>query len=83
MARILVVDDEQHMVQLLDRFFTRRKDYEVVTAGDGSEALTRIEEAPFDVVITDIRMEPMDGLELLKRVKALHPATEVIVMTVE
>lgn len=81
MARILVVDDEQHMVQLLDRFFTRRKNYEVVTAGDGSEALARIEEGPFDVVITDIRMEPMDGLELLKRVKALRPATEVIVMT--
>jgi len=77
---ILVVDDEQMMCTLLTKIL-RREGYQVETATGGDEALTKLEEGSFNLVISDMKMPGMDGFELLKRVKQLYPNTGVIIMT--
>ena len=79
--KILVADDEKlKRVTLAQNLATQG--HEVVTAADGAEALRRIESTAFDVVITDLRMPKVDGMDLLKRVREnTAMATKVIVMT--
>ncbi len=78
-ARILVVDDEDIIREMLQETVSFAG-YNCVIAGDGREALDRIARDPIDVVITDIKMPGMDGIELLQRVKEAYD-TDVIVMT--
>ncbi len=80
MARVLVVDDEPGMRDFLE-IMLQDEGYEALTAGDARDALARIDEEPFDVVITDLRMPGVDGLELLRRIRERSPHTQVIVMT--
>jgi len=79
--RILVADDEKiKRVTLADDLATQG--HEVVAVGDGEEALRQLQESPFDVVVTDLKMPRVDGLELLKRIKQGPLAElEVIMMT--
>jgi two-component system, NtrC family, response regulator PilR len=79
--RILVVDDEKiKRITLADDLATQGHD--VVTAGDGDEALDKLSRGRFDVVVTDLKMPKLDGLELLKRIKQGPLADmEVIMMT--
>jgi two-component system response regulator PilR (NtrC family) len=79
--KILVVDDEKiKRVTLADDLATQG--HEVVTAGDGQEALGQLESGRFDVVVTDLRMPRCDGIELLKQIKQGPLAEmEVIMMT--
>jgi DNA-binding NtrC family response regulator len=79
-GRILVVDDEQSMCQYLSILLTK-EGHEVVTANSGADALRLLDQAPVDVVITDVRMPGMDGIQLLKGVRALDPELPVIMMT--
>ena len=78
--RILVLDDEPIVCKRLKPFF-QKSGYEVETFNQPTEALARFEEKPFDVVITDLKMPGLDGIQLLEKVKALHPDTEVVVIT--
>ena len=80
LGRILVVDDEESMCQYLSILLSK-EGYEVQTANSGAEALRAIETAPVDLVMTDIQMPGMDGIQLLKGVRAVDPATPVIIMT--
>ena len=66
--RILVVDDEEGIRQTLS-FVLEDEGYEIVTASNGSEALTNLSADSFDVVITDLRMPAPDGMEILRKVK--------------
>ena len=66
--RILVVDDETEIRDMLSRHF-RYLGYDVDTAGDGEEALKKMREAKFDIVISDIMMPGIDGWETLTRLK--------------
>jgi DNA-binding NtrC family response regulator len=78
--RILVVDDEKiKRVTLADDLMAQGHD--VVAAADGAEALKRLEQERFDVVVTDLKMPGIDGLELLRRIKGPSPDVEVILMT--
>jgi two-component system, NtrC family, response regulator PilR len=77
---ILVVDDEQSLREMLEILLSR-EGFTVATAASGPEALELFRKNLFRVVLTDIRMRPMDGLSLLKEIKALHPQTEVIMMS--
>lgn len=67
--KILAVDDERHIVRLI-QVNLERAGYEVVTAYDGREALTKISEERPDLVILDVMMPYMDGLETLKQIRA-------------
>ncbi len=78
--RILVVDDEESMRDVVSRIINQIG-YEVVTAPNGREALEILRNTPSTVVITDIKMPEMDGLELIKSIRAEFPDKHIICMT--
>ncbi len=80
MTSILVVDDERSMRDFL-KILLVKEGYEVATAAGGRQALEQIAEHNFDLVITDIRMEEMDGLHLLGAIKEQHPSLPVVLIT--
>jgi len=79
-VKILVVDDERVAVRNLEHVL-KKEGYDVVGTESGSNALKLLEEHPFDVVLTDLRMEKVDGLQILKRCRELYPDTEVVMIT--
>src|SRR5437870_8427891 len=78
--KILVVDDEQSMTQFLG-IVLRKEGYDVTTVNNGREALERVKSDSFDVVITDIKMPGMDGIQVLNGVKKHDPSLPVVIMT--
>src|SRR4051812_31151421 len=81
MARILVVDDQEMMRDSLATTLVR-EGHEVIAAGDGAAAITRLSSGTrFDLLITDLKMPKMTGLELLTEVKKLRPELPVVLMT--
>ncbi len=78
-VRVLVVDDKENMLKLFQKILA--DGYEVTIAADGARALALVAGAPFDVVVTDIRMPGAGGFEVLRAVKACSPSTEVVMMT--
>jgi CheY-like chemotaxis protein len=78
--KVLVVDDDPVVGKSFNRVLSD-KGYVVITAGNAQEALTKLQEAKYDVVFTDIKMPGMDGIELAERVKASHPWTPVVIVT--
>ncbi len=80
MARILVVDDDKGIQDVLEIMLTRAG-YQVATADDGASALEVIRKKKFDLVITDLKMPRMDGIDLLKGIKETVPGTAVILLT--
>jgi DNA-binding NtrC family response regulator len=79
-ASILVVDDEPAIQDILT-WALSAEGYRVATAGNGEEALSRVEQEEFDIIVTDIVMPGLDGLEVLERSRILNPRAAVIVMT--
>ena len=79
-VKILVVDDEKSMREFLE-IMLEKDGYEVSCAENGEEALEVIRKKRFDLVITDIRMQPIDGLEVLRQSKAISPNTAVIIIS--
>ncbi len=80
LARLLVVDDDAGVRYTLREILESER-LEVVEAADGAAALARYEEAPCPLVITDLRMPGVDGMELLRRLAARAPAPRVVVIT--
>jgi DNA-binding NtrC family response regulator len=78
-GRILLVDDEEIVLRSCQRILGGA--YDVDTARDGLEALGKVNERPYDVLILDIKMPKMDGIEVLRRVKEARPDIEVIMVT--
>jgi len=79
-TRILVVDDEEKICQRCVKILSKTG-YSVEYALDGYEALRRVQEKAFDVIVTDLKMSSMGGLEVLRRVRTLYPGIVVIVIT--
>jgi CheY-like chemotaxis protein len=80
--RILIADDDPRVLLILRAILERmRGGYLVVAAGSGTEALEKIEDRPFDLVITDVRMPGVDGIELVEAIRALNRNTAVIWIT--
>jgi len=77
---ILILDDEPIVSKRLKPSL-EKKGYEVEAFTRGEDALARIGERAFDIVITDLKMEGVDGMQFLTEVKQRHPDTEVIVIT--
>ena len=78
--KVLVVDDEPEYRDVL-KLILQEKGYVVALAGGGAEALAILGEAPFQLVISDLSMEGMNGIQLLEEVKRQHPQTNVIILT--
>lgn len=80
MANILIVDDEQSYRQLLSLVF-EGDGHKIRTAMNGRQAIGLLEEAPADVIISDVKMPDMDGIEMLRAVRETQPDLGVILMT--
>jgi len=80
MARILLVDDEPSILSVLCTVL-RSEDYDVVSAADGQQAIERLKNETFDLLISDIRMTPVNGMDILKVVHQEHPDIAVIMLT--
>ncbi|MBI5203968.1 MAG: endopeptidase La [Nitrospirae bacterium] len=78
--RILVVDDEEVARKNLAHVLSK-ENYTVSTAANGMEALKKMAQSEFDVILTDFKMEKIDGMEILERTKTKFPETEVIMIT--
>lgn len=79
-ANILIVDDEE-VVRLSHLRSLESADCNALAAEDGAEAITVMEQHPFDVVLLDLRMPGLDGMDVLKTIKQRWPDSEVIVIT--
>ena len=80
MSKVLLVDDEPRILLLLQSLLKTNK-YEVETARDGNAALDIVRAGGIDIMITDLRMTPMDGMTLFQEVHKLRPSMPVILLT--
>ena len=80
-ANVLIVDDEE-VVRLSHLRSLQSADCNARTAGDGTEAINVMEQHPFDVVLLDLRMPGLDGMDVLKTIKQRWPDSEVVVSQV-
>ena len=80
MEKILVVDDEQSLREVLS-IMLKRAGYAVTSVSDGEEAIEQVQKEIFDLVITDLRMPKVDGMEVLRAVKSASPETVVLIIT--
>ena len=79
-SRVLVVDDDRSAVESLRQIFDR-EGFDPLCAASGEEAMEILRAEDVSVVLADLRMPGMDGMDLLRAVKALRPDTEVVIMT--
>jgi len=79
--RILAVDDELHMLKLLERIITEKTPYEILTTNNSLEVPGLLEQGGFDLIITDLKMPGLDGIDILRRIKEKERPEEVIIIT--
>lgn len=78
--RILIVDDEENVLVLFKRVLAK-EGYQVECASSAYEALNRLENNSFNLVLTDLKMDGMDGIDLVRKSKAVNPALPFIMIT--
>lgn len=79
-GKILVIDDED-IIRISCLRVLAPEDYEVKTAGNGPDGLKMLEEEKFDLVLVDLKIPGMDGIEVQKEIKKRWPETKVLIMT--
>ncbi len=79
-VRLLLVDDEVGYLEVLSKRLTHRG-FKVTTARSGEEAIRALRNWDFDLAVVDLKMEDMDGIEVLKVLKRMDPALHVIILT--
>jgi len=79
-ARLLIVDDEEQFAEALSARLSMRN-YEVMTSLTGEDAIEKIKNYNFDVVILDVRLPGIEGTEVMREIKNLKPLTEIIMLT--
>lgn len=80
-ARILVADDQETIISLIERTVRENFRCHITSVGTGDDAIEALENAPFDIFLTDMRMPGLHGIELVKQVAKTAPDTHVLVMT--
>ena len=80
MLKVLLIDDEESIRKLVGLYLSS-KGYEVITAADGQEGIDLFRRETPSIVLTDIKMPGMDGIEVLRKIKEISPEAEVIVIT--
>ncbi|MBW2569108.1 MAG: response regulator [Deltaproteobacteria bacterium] len=78
--KVLLVDDEEIMIKYLSRLLIKRG-FDITTAMNGNEALEKIKKQDFIVVLLDVLMPGLDGIDTLREIKKIRPLTEVIMLT--
>jgi DNA-binding NtrC family response regulator len=78
--KVLLVDDEEEFVETLAERM-RSRGMEVATSNSGGDALELVEAEPYDVVVLDLQMPGMDGIEVLQRIKQRQPEIQVVLLT--
>lgn len=78
--KILVVDDEKIALKNLSHLL-KKEGYTVITADNGTDALDMLETSFFDIVLTDLRMGKVDGMDVLHKTKSMWPDTKVVIFT--
>ena len=78
--RILMIDDDPHMHRIVG-IYLKNKPYELVNVHSARMALHKLDERPFDLILSDIQMPGMDGIELIKMIKAKYPDLPIIVLS--
>jgi DNA-binding response OmpR family regulator len=78
--RVLIVDDEAELVSALEERLNLRG-FQASGVTTGAEALSLVGEAPFDVVVLDLKMPGLDGLEVIRRIKAERPGLQIVLLT--
>ena len=80
--RVLIVDDEEDITWTLTKKLSKDSDkFDVTAVNSSKEAMEVLDQLPVDIVVTDVRMPEISGLELLRRIKGRYPSTKVIIMT--
>jgi CheY-like chemotaxis protein len=80
--KVLIADDEEILTWIMSKTLSKdRKRYEILVANDGNKAIEIMKSTPVDLVITDIRMPGISGLDLLEHIRENYPETKVIIMT--
>jgi len=79
--RVAVIDDEPIACREIKKGLARQTDFEIETFLDGESALERMETAPFDLVLCDLRLPGLDGMAVLKTIKKRSPQTQIIIIT--
>ena len=79
-AKILIVEDELIARENLDHVL-KKEGYDTVAVDSGVRAFSELEKGEFDLVLTDLRMQQVDGMQVLERTRELYPDTEVVVIT--
>ena len=80
-GRILIVDDEKDMLVLLKRILVEDTKHEVVTESNPQRALDLFRERPFELVVTDLKMPKMDGIQMLEEFRRTSPDVSVVILT--
>ncbi len=78
--RILMIDDDKHMHRIL-QLYLRGKQVEVVGVSSGRMALHKLEQEPFDLILTDIQMPGMDGKELIQKIREKFPSLPILIIS--
>lgn len=78
--KIIIVDDQKGVRRLLEELF-KKDDWIVHTASDGSEAISKVDELQPDIILMDMKMPNMNGLEASKQILSVHPEKIIIMMT--
>lgn len=80
MPKILIADDEEPIRRVL-RIMCKGQGHQVDTAENGMEAMEMFKQHPYDLLITDLKMMPVSGVELVKFVRSAYPQTKIIILT--
>ena len=80
---ILIVDDSPTVVTYLEFIISRKPGFKTITAHTAEEGLAIVNSTPIDIVVSDLNLPYMSGLEACKQIKATHPTLPVIIMTAE
>jgi DNA-binding NtrC family response regulator len=81
MIKLMIVDDETQITAMLEKWFTKNREFSVTVFNNPETALSSMQTVKPDVVLLDIMMPQMDGIVALEKIKAAHPSTMVVMMT--
>lgn len=81
MKKILIVDDELEMLESLEKILSHKNEFNIIACSSSKEAINKIEKNGFDLIITDLKLGDLTGIDILKTAKKFHPNTLVIILS--